>query len=513
MSAPSKDRQNPESDRLTGRLDGWKDIAAYLGKTDRTVKRWEAERGLPILRVPGRARGSVYAYPGELDDWLKSSNAIEVENSDSVKPQDLSNASNIATEAAAFSERIPDPQTDSSAPLTGWRRSMFGIRQGWAFALVALLLSGLAFAALRNPGESISGRVRSLFAKSLSGPVATSPLAVSDAQKMQARDLFLKGRYEWNQRTPGSLNRALDFFTQAVVRDPGYAEAYVGLADTYDLLREYTTMPDREAYSRAIVAAKRAVELDDSLADAHRALAYAEMYGAWDFADAEKEFRRAIELNPRDPEARRWYANAFAVPGRFQECLMQIEKARELDPASHATLADKGFLLFNAGRTEEAIATLKEVERSSPQFRSPHLYLMRISLYLKDYPTYLAEGQMDADSVNDPVLKDIMASARIGYSRDGERGLLNNLYAKQKQYYADGKIIGTTLARTCALMGKKQEALKVLEEAYARHEADMLSCLSNPDLLTLKDEPGYKALIKRINFPTPPAGSSQISPR
>ncbi len=511
MPAPSKDRQNPGSDRLIGRLDGWKDIAAYLGKTDRTVKRWEAERGLPILRVPGRGRGSVYAYPAELDDWLKSSNAIEEENSDSVKPRDLSIGPNVAPAVAAFPSPVPDSQAPSPVSSPDGRRVLFGVRRSWAVALAGLLLSALALAMLRNPGVPISSGVRSLFAKNRSGPVPTSRLAVSDAERAQAHDLFLKGRYEWNQRTPESLNRALDFFTQAIVHDPGYAQAYVGLADTYDLLREYTTMPDSEAYSRALVAATRAVELDDSLAEAHRALAYAEMYGSWDFADAEKEFRRAIELNPKDPEARRWYANAFAVPGRFQESLMQIEKARELDPASNATLADKGFMLYNAGRTEEAIATLKEVERSAPNFRSPHQYLMMISLDLKDYPTYLAEGQMNADAVNDPVLKDIISSARTGYARDGGRGLLNSLYAKQKQYYAAGKIIGTMLARTCALMGKRQEALKVLEEAYARHEADMLGCLSNPDLLTLKDEPRYKALIKKINFPAPSTGPSQIS--
>jgi tetratricopeptide (TPR) repeat protein len=231
-------------------------------------------------------------------------------------------------------------------------------------ALAGLLLLAIVLAALRYPGFPIPARVRSLLGRKPSAPAASSPLAVSEAERALAHELYLKGRYEWNQRTPQSLNLALDDFTQAVLHDPGYAQAYVGLADTYDLLREYSTMPDTEAFSRAIVAAKRAVELDDSLAEAHRALAYAEMYGSWDFADAEKEFRRAIELNPNDPEARRWYANAFAVPGRFQESLAQIEKARELDPGSNVTLADKGFMLYTAGKTDEAIATLKEVEQS-----------------------------------------------------------------------------------------------------------------------------------------------------
>jgi tetratricopeptide (TPR) repeat protein len=509
MPTPLKDGPNSGTPSLGTRLDGWKDIATYLGKAERTVKRWEADRGLPIHRVPGGGRASVYAYGVELDEWLKSSNIAEPESAearDAGEPPNRSGMSDTATASSALGEGAsptpsgllgPSNQSDSS------RYIPLSSKRSWVFAFGVLLIVALSAFALRTSGVPLSGRIHSLFAKNRSNSAPGSPRAVSDAEKALARDLYLKGRYEWNQRTPDSLNRALDAFTQAVVHDPGYAQAYVGLADTYDLMREYTTMPDSDAYSRAIVAAKKAVELDDSLAEAHRALAYSEMYGSWNFADAEKEFRRAIELNPKDPEARRWYANAFAVPGRYPECLAQMDKAQELDPGSHATLADKGWMLYNAGRTEEGIATLKEVERSVPEFRSPHAYLTLISLDMRDYTAFLAEGQKTADSMNDAALKDIMASARTGYARDGKRGLLHDLYARQKEYYAQGKIVGTTLARTCVLMGRKQEALGLLEEAYARHEADVLGCLSNRDLLTLKDEPRYKALVRKINFPMP----------
>jgi tetratricopeptide (TPR) repeat protein len=276
------------------------------------------------------------------------------------------------------------------------------------------------------------------------------------------------------------------------------------MADTYDLLREYSTMPDSAAYTRAIAAARKAVELDDSLAEAHRALAFSEWWGAWDFVDGEKEFRRAIDLNPKDPIARKWYANVLSVQGRFPAGLEENEKAQELDPTSQSILADRGWMLFNSGKKDEGIALLKEVERSAPEFLSPHSYLMAISLELKDYPSYLKEGKKTAEVESDPVLKDIIEWARAGYMRDGERGLLNNLYARQEEYYRAGKLFGTTLAETCILMGKKQEALQLLEEAYDRHESNVLSCLSQPDLLTLRDEPKYKALVKRINFPQGP---------
>ena len=480
-----------ENAAQTPRLVGWKEIAAYLDKADRTVKRWGRDRGLPVHRVPGGASASVYAYPAELDQWLKLSKASGADDEDRAGEHPAPDDSS----AAAYS-------TGPSTPRQPARASWLNSKPRWALALlgsaaVVCAFTVIGFSDMKVPPH----RPPALLAKEQpkSGAVATP--GIPDAEMSQARDYYLKGRYEWNQRTPGSLNRALDFFTQAIVHDPGYAQAYAGLADTYELLREYSTMPESVAFPRAIAAARKAVALDDSLAEAHRALAFAEMYGAWDFADAEKEFRRAIELNPNDAQARRWYASAFAVPGHFSESLTEIGKAQELDPSSHSTLADKGVMLYDAGRSNEAIETLKEVERSAPEFRSPHYYLMRIYLEGGDYPAYLAEGKMAAETTNDPVLAEIVEAARAGYQQDGARGLLNRLYLKQKEYYTRGKLTPTILAMTCALMGRKQEAIRLLEESFNRHDADVLAVLSNPGLLTLKEEPRYKALLKKINFP------------
>jgi hypothetical protein len=126
---------------------------------------------------------------------------------------------------------------------------------------------------------------------------------------------------------------------------------------------------------------------------------------------------------------------------------------------------------------------------------------MYASFELHDYPAYLEEGQRAAEIANDPILKDMIASARAGYTRDGERGLLRDLYVKQKQFYLAGKLWGTILAKTCVMMGRKQEALQLLEEGYARRDSHVLYCLTHLDLLTLKDEPRYQALVKKFNFP------------
>lgn len=167
--------------------------------------------------------------------------------------------------------------------------------------------------------------------------------------------------------------------------------------------------------------------------------------------------------------------------------------------------------VVQAGRKEEGIALLKEVEHTVPGFLSPHFYLMVVSMELRQYPAYLDEGQKAAESMNDPILKNIIASARAGYARAGASGLLHELYAKQKEYYLAGKLSATMLAKTCVMMGRKQEALQLLEESYARHEEYVLSCLVHPDLLTLKDEPRYKEWVKKINFPPAP-GRASASP-
>jgi tetratricopeptide (TPR) repeat protein len=486
---------------------GWKDIAAYLGKTDRTAKRWGRERGLPVHRVPGTAKTSVYAYSNELDHWLEST---DTETEDQ--------AGEIALPLPAPDQAAPINQTDPIKPtnpvapqeasiaLQPATSPRLFLRRRWLLAGVAALL--LAAVTVDVAVRLRAGPLVTAWHNFLAGHKASAPLAVSESERRAAGDFYLRGRYEWNQRTPASLHRALDLFTQAIVHNPGDARAYAGLADTYDLLREYSTDADSDAFPRAIAAAKKAVALDDSLAEAHRALAFAEMYGVWDFAGAEAEFRRAIALDPKDPQARRWFANALCVGGRFPEALAQMNKAQELDPTSHATLADKGWMLYNASRVREGIELLKEVERSSPEFYSPHSYLLQIALDQRDYPSFLSEGQLAAESSGDAALLDMIASSRAGYKRGGDRGLLQALYTKEKHYYEAGQSRAALLARVCLLMGRSQEALDIMEDAYRRKDIDVLAILSELDLLSLKDDPRYQALARKINFPRAPSSGA-----
>jgi tetratricopeptide (TPR) repeat protein len=508
---------NREPSAQETRLDGWKEIAAYLGRGERTVKRWEARRGLPTHRIPGEGRRSVFAYAAELDEWLRSSGGQEAtrdegESLGSDVPRDAagrqgSSGEQVESLAAGAHTTSSDPEAPPPEIHTFHRPQLWGYLAIYGVVLLGLTLAFLRFGNLRRHGRdmvSAAGPHSGFFSPDTHAPFAPP---IADTEKSTARDLYLKGRYEWNQRTPESLNRAVDDFTQAIVHDPNYAEAYVGLAETYALLREFSTMPDTDAFSRSLAAAKKAVELDDSLSEAHRALAFAEMYGSLDFMGAEKEFRRAIELDPRDPVARRWYANAFGVPGRFEECLQQMDLAQSLDPASHATLADKGWMLFLAGRQEEGIRTLREVERSVPDFVSPHTYLMEIGFELRDYPMFLDEGEKMAASIHDATLEGVFSAARKAFTNGGESGLLQTFYDQGLGHRSNDRL-PTLLAKVCIRMGRKQEALEILEDEYSRRDPNVLSCLSHPSLLALRNEPGYKALVKKLNFPMHPADGS-----
>jgi tetratricopeptide (TPR) repeat protein len=458
-----------------------------------------------VHRVPGTAKTSVYAYSNELDRWLEHTDAEREVQAEEVGQQPT--ASDPLP--VQISNSIADPRPVS----IGWQeppvivlpktrlRSLW--QRKWLLACAALILVAVTVdvAVRLRAGPLVTAWHRLLAGHAK----AIAPFAVSEAEQRAADDFYLRGRYEWNQRTPASLHRALDLFTQAIVHNPGDARAYAGLADTYDLLREYSTDADSDAFPRAIAAAKKAVALDGSLAEAHRALAFAEMYGAWDFAGAEAEFRRAIALDPKDPQARRWFANALCVGGRYPEALTQMDRAQELDPTSRATLADKGLMLYNANRAQEGIDLLKEVERSAPEFYSPHFYLMRIGFDRRDYPSFLSEGQLAAQASGNAALIETIASSRAAYKRGGERGLLQEMYTREKQNHLAGRSHAALLARICLLTGRRSEALDVMEDAYRRKDIEVLSFLSQPDLLSLKDDPRYQALVRKINFPRAPS--------
>lgn len=285
------------------------------------------------------------------------------------------------------------------------------------------------------------------------------------------------------------------------MHDPGYSQAYVGLADCYNLMREYTVMPGSEAYPRALAAAKKAVELDDKSSEAHASLAFASFYGVWDSATAEREFRRAIELNPGNAIAHHWYATYLMSLRRYSEALSEIERAQALDPASKSVLADKGSILFRADRQQEAIALLRQMEETEPDFISPHRYLKEIYLLTTDYPHYLAEAKSEAVLMHDASAIALADAAEKGFAAGGGRGLLEALRLQQRTLYDRGQFSPYYLAETYSVLGRKQEALQYLKAAYSHHADGVLDTESNPAFNNLHEEPAFRRLIADIGLP------------
>ena len=461
---------------LDRRLDSWKEIAAFFGRDERTVRRWEKENALPVHRVPGGAKGRVFAYEAELRDWLST-------------PQAVSRSSGGAEERASQS-RVEGP---ASVRVESDSRRSPRFLGGWAVALALCLVLTGGIVAYRN---------RHRFAAHAS--VANGPRPKPDSRKPatpEAQDFYLKGRYYWNKRTPEGLNQAVDYFTQAIVHDPNYAAAYVGLADCYNLLREYTLMPPTEAYPRALAAAKKAVELDDQSSEAHASLAFALFYGMWDVANADREFRRAIELDPNNAIGHHWYATYLMTLRRFPESLTEIERAEALDPSSTSILADKGLILIVAGRWNEGPALLKQMEATDPAFRSPHVYLKEHYLAHADYPDFLIESRKDALLVHDKSALAITAAAEKGFAAGGARGLLQSMLQEQTKLYAQGLISPCVLAHTYALLGNKTEALRYLNVAFGQHDASLLGIENVFEFKSLHSEPAYRELVARMNLP------------
>jgi tetratricopeptide (TPR) repeat protein len=484
-------------------LVSWKEIAVFLNHSESTVKRWERDRGLPIHRIPGGERGGVFAYSDELSVWLKGK-ALELE-ADDLATGDQETAVSAETGAAREANVDPLPAervVQSDKPGNGRRVRLAVI--GFAAALAS---AGL-YASFAHPfGNWIQRRLPAIGLRS-SSPQVTP---VSDAERAVAHDLYLKGRFEWNQRTPESLNLALDDFTQAIVHNPNDAHAYAALADTYEMLFIYGSRQDDDARDRAMAAARKAVELDDSLAESHRALGYAE-WRARNFSEAEKELHLAIQLDPKDSLALLWLSNVLAGQGKEAESLAEINKAQEIDPASAPILAAKGDRLYWVGKKEEGITLLNEALRSEPRLSIAHSNLSVIEFLERNYPAYLRESEEAAELRNDPWLKDVTAKMSAAYARDGERGLLKAAFAVQENCAPPVFPIPPTATRTkraldCLDRGERPQALQLLEEASANHEKDFEdfraaftsgSSQGVPPLaLKLADDPRFQALMKQ----------------
>jgi tetratricopeptide (TPR) repeat protein len=519
------------------RLDSWKEIGAYFGRDERTVKRWERERGLPVHRVPGSGRGRVYAYPAELAEWLQGAGealAGEIGLAAAAAAGPIGNSGKSMTPAEMAAARNPPP---SPAKPPGSAYSSLGFRPSGdssarmpdpvpRLSLVHRAAPSSASAAPAAPDFSPAATQMAAHAAApphsratawrIAGVCVLIGLACLTAEwdhrvrqnradaitdssaNSQAENLYLQGKFFWQQRTPESLTKAVDLFTQAIVHDPNYAPAYAGLAECYELLREFSNMPDDQAFPRALSAAQQAVKLNPNLAQGHAALAFAQFWWSWDTQGALREFARALELDPNAAQTHHWYATSLITLGRGKEALEQIDRAQQLDPGSRAIMADKGFILMLTGRTEEARTLLLQLEQSDPQFVSPHQYLAHLAQQQGDGDEFARETRLVAALLHDPARAQIADIAQAAYRAGGRTAMDKALNDHVRDAYRKGNAEPGDMARVLAQDGDRDGAFRLLDEAYARRDPNLRSLLTDPVWTSYRGDPRFIALQHRL---------------
>jgi serine/threonine protein kinase/TolB-like protein/Flp pilus assembly protein TadD len=321
----------------------------------------------------------------------------------------------------------------------------------------------------------------------------------------EAYQLYLKGRYHWNKRTDEGFRRAIEYFLQAIERDPSYALAYVGLADSF-LLSEL--LPARERYPKAKAAAQRALEIDETLGEAHTSLAAIKNWYDFDWSGAEIEFRRAIELSPNYPTAHHWYGELLANLGRFEESVAEYQRALELDPLSLAISTDFGMVYYHARQYDRAIEQLRKVIEIDPNYVRTHFYLAQVYEEKGMFEEALAELErgsvLEGDSLTE--LANGKAAIRNAFRSAGARGywrmrlqIVKEEVRKKKRVYFMGS--STDLAILHARAGERDQAFEWFEKVYQDREPSLLWLKVAPDCDNLRSDPRFTNLLKRVNFP------------
>jgi len=309
---------------------------------------------------------------------------------------------------------------------------------------------------------------------------------------------YLKGRFFWNKRTADSLKVAEAYFNQAIDEDPDYAQAYSGLADTYALLGDwqYAVMPPSEALPKAKAAAMKALQLDSGLGEAHNSLAFCLDGFDWDFASAEKEFQRAIELNPGYATAHHWYAWHLSLVGRNAEAFTEMRKAQNLDPLSLIINADLAELLVIARSYDEAILQSRKTIEMDPAFGLAHNQLAQAYLQKGMYPDAIAELQNAVKlSGGSPTCTANLARA---YAATGRKNDALQLLGDLKKSSSPGYSHASEIAVVYAALGDKDEAMTWVKKGY--QERFNPGVLLRPGFDPLRSDPRFLDLVRHIGL-------------
>jgi TolB-like protein/DNA-binding winged helix-turn-helix (wHTH) protein/Tfp pilus assembly protein PilF len=350
--------------------------------------------------------------------------------------------------------------------------------------------------------SDVAGAIASEIKLKLS-PEESARLAIPRAVDPDAYELYLKGRYFWNKRGEANFVKAIDYFQKAIARDPKYAPAYAGLADGYALLGSSPNpaIPRKEAMPQAKAAAIKALQLDETLADAHTSLAFVKMHYEWDWPGSEKEFQRALNLNPNYATAHEWYAFWFAAQGRTDKALEQLASAQKADPLSLIIKADTAEMLNYSARYTESQKEAQKALDMDPNFLPAYLCLADVHVGTKNYQSAVTDLQKALSIVPD----DSWTLARLGatYALAGERNKAETIL---QGMLTDSKSRGDltmNIAQIYSALGENALAMTWLEKACQYREGGLILMNVRPEFQRLHSDPRFIALTRSVGLPAP----------
>jgi tetratricopeptide (TPR) repeat protein len=327
-------------------------------------------------------------------------------------------------------------------------------------------------------------------------PEEKTRLARRPVVDTEAYDSYLKGRYFWNKRSRDGFVKAIAYFQQAIARNPNYAQAYAGLADSYILLGPNDILPANQVYPQAKAAALRALEIDDSMAEPHASLGFVKLLYDWNPSEAELEFRRAIEVDANYPTGHHWYAYDLAAMGRTDEALREIRRAQELDPLSLIINTDVAQILFFARRYDEAITQCQKTIDLDSHFGQAYWYQGLIyeqkGMFDQAVDTFLKQEPTDPRE---------QAAIRSAYRLSGMPGFWRNRLESVERQSKKHYVSPYTFAVIYSRMGDKEKALEQLRKGYDERYPSMVFLAYEPVFDSIRSDPRYAELLRRIFSP------------